>query len=65
MTTAKKKHAPPKPAPNRTWSQLTKHEQNAEYSLALHGYAEGKGKNPAARPQYFKERLAAEEKAAK
>ena len=63
MTTAKKKIAPPKPKPNRPWSQLTKHEQNAEYSRALHAYSQGKGENPLARPQYYKTRAAAEEKA--
>jgi hypothetical protein len=65
MTTAKKKIAPPKPDPNRSWSELTIHEQNAEYSRALHAYSQGKGENPQARPQYFKARLADEAKNAK
>ncbi|GAC1357648.1 MAG: hypothetical protein NVSMB31_18130 [Vulcanimicrobiaceae bacterium] len=62
MTTAKKKIAPPKPAPNRPWSQLDKHEQNAEYSRALHAYSQGKGENPRSRPDYYKKRAADETK---
>jgi len=53
---AKKKIAPPKPRPNRPWSELTKAEQNAEYSRALHAYAQGAGTNPQTRSQYFRER---------
>lgn|GEM_PF-6213031 len=62
MTTAKKKIAPPKPKANRPWSELSIHEQNAEYSRALHAYSTGKGENPQARPQYFKERAAEKKK---
>lgn len=62
MTTAKKKIAPPKPKPNRPWSELTKHEQNAEYSRALHAYTQGKGENPMGRLQYYKQRSAEEAK---
>lgn len=62
MTTAKKKIHPPRPAPNRPWSELSNHEQNAEYSRALHAYSQGKGENPQARPQYYKKRAEAEAK---
>ena len=62
MTTAKKKIAPPRPVPNRTWSQLTAPEQNAEYSRALHAYSQGQGENPAGRAQYYAHRAAAESK---
>lgn len=65
MTTAKKKIAPPKPDPNRSWSALNVHEQNAEYSRALHAYSQGKGENPQGRAHYFKQRVAAETKNAK
>lgn len=63
MTTAKKKIAPPKPAANRPWSLLNKHEQNAEYSRALHAYSQGNGENPESRPNYYKKRVEAEAKA--
>ena len=64
MTTAKKKIAPPKPTPNRPWSQLNKHEQNAEYSRALHAYSQGQGENPQSRPYYYKKRLTDEAQSA-
>jgi hypothetical protein len=57
---AKKKIAPPKPLPNRPWSQLTKAEQNAEYVHALHAYGQGSGPNPASRSSYAKGRATAE-----
>lgn len=59
---AKKKIAPPKPRPNRPWSELTKAEQNAEYSRALHAYAQGAGANPQTRPQYYRDRSGQESK---
>ena len=59
---AKKKIAPPKPRPNRPWSELTKPEQNAEYSHALQAYAQGKGDNPQTRPTYYAARESAEAK---
>ncbi len=65
MTTAKKKIAPPKPVPNRPWPELNKHEQNAEYSRALHAYSQGKGENPQSRPFYYKKRNEDEAKAAR
>ncbi|MDB5094007.1 MAG: hypothetical protein JWO85_2108 [Candidatus Eremiobacteraeota bacterium] len=55
---AKKKIAPPKPLPNRSWSELTKAEQNAEYSRALHAYAQGAGENPSTRLEYYRRRSA-------
>ena len=55
---AKKKIAPPKPLPNRSWSELTKAEQNAEYSRALHAYAQGTAENPSTRLEYYKRRSA-------
>ena len=62
MTTAKKKIAPPRPKPNRPWSELTQPERNAEYSRALHAYSQGTGENPMGSSQYFKKRAAAEAK---
>ena len=59
---AKKKIAPPRPRPNRPWSELTKPEQNAEYSRALHAYAQGQGENPQTRAQYYAARSSAEAK---
>ena len=43
---AKRKIAPPKPDPNRSWSELTKAEQSAHYAQALHAYTNGTGPNP-------------------
>ena len=65
MTTAKKKTPPTKPDPNRSWAELNIHEQNAEYTRALHAYATGKGENPQGRAHYFKQRVAAETKKTK
>ncbi len=56
---AKRKVAPPKPDPNRSWDKLTKAEQNALYVAALHAYAHAGGPNPATRGQFFRERSAA------
>jgi hypothetical protein len=55
---ATKKIAPPKPKPNRPWSELTKAEQNAEYVLALRSYTLGTGPNPTTRGAYFRSRAA-------
>ena len=43
---AKRKIAPPKPDPKRTWSELTKAEQSAIYATALLAYTNGSGPNP-------------------
>jgi len=56
---AKRTIAPPKPRPNRAWSELTKAEQNAEYAGALHAYAHGKGPNPKTQGQFSRERSTA------
>ena len=53
---AKKKIAPPKPTPGRSWSELTKAEQNAEYGRALRGYTHDGGANPGTRGAYFRAR---------
>jgi hypothetical protein len=59
---AKRKYAPPKPDPNRPWSELTKAEQNAAYSRALYAYSIGEGPNPQTQGQFFRERSAAQPK---
>jgi len=56
---AKRKIAPPKPDPNRTWSQLTTAEQSARYSLALQAYTQGSGPNPQTRGKFFREQAQA------
>ena len=43
---AKRKIAPPKPKPNRPWTELSKAEQNAQYTQALYDYSHGLGPNP-------------------
>jgi hypothetical protein len=55
---AKKKVAPPKPQPGRSWSELTKAEQNAEYVRALRDYTHKGGQNPQTRGAYFRARAA-------
>ncbi len=55
---AKKKVAPPKPTPGRSWSELTKAEQNAEYGRALRAYTHEGGANPTTRGAYFRAREA-------
>lgn len=60
---AKRKVAPPKPDPNRPWSELTKAEQNAHYSAALQAYGRGDGPNPQTRGSFDRERAASEAKA--
>lgn len=57
---AKKKIAPPKPTPGRSWSELTKAEQNAEYVRALRAYANEGGANPETRGTYFRSRRASQ-----
>jgi hypothetical protein len=57
---AKRKYAPPKPDPNRPWSELTQAERNAAYSRALHAYSQGQGPNPQTQGQFFRERSAAQ-----
>ncbi|GAC1405929.1 MAG: hypothetical protein NVSMB64_11200 [Candidatus Velthaea sp.] len=57
---AKRKIAPPKPRPNRPWSELSGPEQNAEYSRALHAYSHGEGPNPQTRLAYYEQRTASE-----
>jgi hypothetical protein len=57
---AKKKIAPPKPDPNRTWSELTKAEQSARYSKALLAYGRGEGPNPATLGQFKRAQEASE-----
>ena len=53
---AKKKIAPPKPQPGRPWTELTKHEQNAEYVRALRSYTHEGGSNPGTRGSYVRSR---------
>ncbi len=55
---AKKRVPPPQVVPNRSWAQLTKAEQNAAYSAALHAYAWGNGPNPQTSGHYFRARAA-------
>jgi hypothetical protein len=55
---AKKKIAPPKPTPGRSWSELSKAEQNAEYGRALRSYTHEGGENPETRGSYFRAREA-------
>ena len=57
---AKKKIAPPKPTPGRSWSKLTKAEQNAEYVRALRAYTHEGGANPETRGAYFRSRQASQ-----
>ncbi len=59
---AKRKVKPPKPLPNRPWSQLTTAEQNAEYTRALLAYSRGEAANPQTRLSYYRERTAIETK---
>jgi len=59
---AKRKIAPPKPDPNRSWDELTKAEQSAHYTAALHSYATAGGPNPKTSGQFFRERSAAAKK---
>jgi hypothetical protein len=56
---AKRKIAPPKPDPNRPWSELTKAEQSAHYSQALQAYAQGKGPNPRTLGEFTKAKASA------
>ncbi|GAC1586410.1 MAG: hypothetical protein NVS3B28_10130 [Candidatus Velthaea sp.] len=56
---AKRKIAPPKPDPSRSWDELTKSEQSAQYNAALTAYAHAGGPNPKTRGQFFRERSAA------
>ncbi len=53
---AKKKIAPPKPTPGRSWAELTKAEQNAEYGRALRAYTHEGAENPETRGTYFRSR---------
>ncbi len=55
---AKKRVPPPQPVPNRSWAELTKAEQSAAYSAALHAYSQGRGPNPQTSGQYFRARAA-------
>jgi hypothetical protein len=57
---AKKKIAPPKPRPDRTWSELTRAEQNAEYAQALLAYTREGGPNPSTSGAFNRARRAAE-----
>lgn len=59
---AKRKVKPPKPVPNRSWSELTTAEQNAEYTHALLAYSRGEATNPQTRLTYYRERTASETK---
>jgi hypothetical protein len=55
---AKRKIAPPPPRANRSWDELDKHEQSAQYAAALHAYSQGSGPNPQTRGQFSRERSA-------
>jgi hypothetical protein len=57
---AKRKVQPPKPDPNRPWSELKKSEQSAKYSAALHSYSLGDGPNPTTQGAFFRKQAAAE-----
>lgn len=56
---AKRKIAPPKPDPNRSWAELTKAEQSAAYARALTAYTQGGGPNPETRGAFFRKQAAA------
>lgn len=55
---AKKRVPPPQLVPNRAWPQLSKAEQNAEYSAALLAYGRGTGPNPRTSAEFSRARLA-------
>jgi hypothetical protein len=55
---AKRKIAPPKPRADRSWDELEKNEQSAQYAAALHAYSQGTGPNPQTRGIYSRERSA-------
>ena len=59
---AKRKIAPPKPRLDLPWSELTKAQQNARYTKALHAYTIGNGPNPSTSGAFAREQLAAEAK---
>jgi hypothetical protein len=61
---AKRKIAPPKPRLDLPWSQLTKAQQNAVYTRALHAYTQGEGPNPSTSGEFSRKQLAAEPMAA-
>jgi hypothetical protein len=60
---AKRKIAPPKPNDNLPWSELTKAQQNKQYTLALQKYRMGDGPNPSTSGEFSRKQVAAEKNA--